>query len=57
MLVSQTAEAGRLVDLTRQVKYRSENEAIARVDELGLITPVADGETGVWSSMRAVRRG
>lgn len=47
MLVSEAVEAGRLVDLTRHVKYRSENEAIARVDELGLITPVADGETGV----------
>src|SRR5262249_23325360 len=47
LLVSQTVEDGRKVDLTRQVKYRSENEKIARVDELGLVTPVADGETGV----------
>src|SRR5690349_13387255 len=47
LLVSQAAEAGRTVDLTRQAKYRSENEKIARVDDLGLVTPVADGETGI----------
>ena len=47
LLVHQTELDGRKVDLTRSVKYRSENEKIARVDELGLVTPVADGETGV----------
>ena len=47
LLVGQAAEEGRTIDLTRQAKYRSENEAVARVDELGLVTPVADGETGV----------
>ncbi|WP_254507972.1 DUF1549 and DUF1553 domain-containing protein [Anatilimnocola floriformis] len=47
LLVGQAAEEGRTVDLTRQAKYRSENAAIARVDEFGLVTPVADGETGV----------
>jgi hypothetical protein len=47
LLVSQAAEAGRNVDLTRAAKYRSQNEKIARVDELGLITPIADGETAV----------
>lgn len=47
LLVSQAAEEGRTVDLTRQAKYRSENEKIARVDELGLVTPVGDGETGI----------
>jgi hypothetical protein len=47
LLVSQTVEAGRKVDLTRTVKYRSENDQIARVDELGLVTPMADGETSV----------
>lgn len=47
LLVSQLAADGRNVDLTRLAKYRSENDKIARVDELGLITPVADGETAV----------
>lgn len=47
LLVSQQSAEGRKVDLTRQVKYRSENEKIARVDELGLVTPVADGDTSV----------
>ncbi len=47
LLVNEVVEPGRSVDLTRQVKYRSENEKIARVDELGLITPVSDGQTAV----------
>jgi hypothetical protein len=47
LLVNQTVENERTVDQTRQAKYRSENEKIAQVDALGLITPVADGETTV----------
>ncbi|WP_425613723.1 DUF1549 domain-containing protein [Anatilimnocola sp. NA78] len=47
LLVSEATENKRTIDLTRQVKYRSEDEKIARVDELGLITPVADGQTNV----------
>jgi hypothetical protein len=47
LLVSEAGVDGRSIDQTRQVKYRSEDETIARVDELGLITPVADGQTAV----------
>jgi hypothetical protein len=47
LLVSQTGENKQTVDRTRQAKFRSENEKIAQVDALGLITPVADGETTI----------
>ncbi|QDU27951.1 Bacterial Ig-like domain (group 2) [Anatilimnocola aggregata] len=47
LLVSQPTADKRIIDLTRVAKYRSEDEKIARVDELGLITPVTDGQTNV----------
>ena len=46
LLISEKAE-GRSVDLTRQVKYRSDDTTVATVDELGLVQPVRDGKTTV----------
>jgi hypothetical protein len=47
LLVSVKAADGRLVDVTRTAKYRSEDPKIARVDELGLVEPIRDGQVTV----------
>jgi hypothetical protein len=47
LLVSVTRPDGRVVDRTRIAKYRSADESIAVVDELGLVEPLRDGRTAI----------
>ncbi|MBL9080649.1 MAG: hypothetical protein JNK76_02525 [Planctomycetales bacterium] len=47
LLVSITRPDGCVVDRTRIAKYRSADESIAVVDELGLVEPLRDGRTAI----------
>jgi hypothetical protein len=47
LLASTKGTDGRQVDVTRKATYRSEDETVAVVDELGLVQPIGDGETNV----------
>src|SRR5438093_1405607 len=47
VLVSRQLADGTWVDLTREAKFASADPRIARVDERGLIWPVAAGQTFV----------
>ena len=47
LLVDARADDGRPVDATRTAEYRSADESIAVVDELGLIRPLRDGATTI----------
>ena len=46
LVVTQETENG-LSDLTREAKYRSKNEAVAIVNEQGIVRPVGEGITEV----------
>ena len=56
LLASEPAEQGRTLDVTRAAVYRSEDPAIATVDELGLVRPLRDGQTTIVVAHGGVER-
>lgn len=46
-LLVGTTEAGRYLDLTRQVQYQVADLAVASVSDSGVVTPLADGKTTI----------
>ncbi|MBM3727267.1 MAG: DUF1553 domain-containing protein [Acidobacteria bacterium] len=49
-LLAQSSEGGREADWTRQARWSSSNEAVARVDASGLVSPVGDGEAVITAA-------
>ena len=49
LVVTQDTENG-LIDLTHEAKYRSKNEAVAIVNEQGIVRPIGEGITEVLVS-------
>ncbi|MBM3814405.1 MAG: DUF1553 domain-containing protein [Acidimicrobiia bacterium] len=58
-LIAEAVRGGYQQDLTRQAEWSSSNEAVAKVDAKGIVTPAGDGEaviTAVSSGAKATAR-
>ncbi|MBX3443372.1 MAG: DUF1553 domain-containing protein [Planctomyces sp.] len=50
LLVTGEAAGGRLLDVTDRAQWTAEPEGIVRIDETGLMTPLADGVTTITAA-------
>jgi hypothetical protein len=57
LIVSGKFSSGQYRDFTRKVKYTSDPAGIVQIDETGLVTPLADGETTVIATTDAGQAG